>query len=455
MTTVEREHAFTLFCQGKSNRTLYTDACSTMGIRRNGELTESFSERQDAFELRRLDLRNNYLGAEGIRALFHLVQANKALVSVGFHSQGIDDACLTELVGLLRQHPRVTTVDLSHNPDITHASSPALLSLVNDNKMISELCLEGTSIPSAVQRHLTMKADENCNIERDFFKGDYCRMKRLFLQLDSDGSGRITQQELIANIDIPQVANTLLDKFETMDWPQGEKPRDHQISINEFLFFTHPGYKTRADIETHRARQDKQEDNVKTNVELIREALSHHNLTAPDHKRLKIADRLLTDFEVNRLVDFAVQAEAAANEDGAPVRGGKLVISLGSLKRALMQLRNSVADFKTAGHASSHGFNMSPALIRIAERGFTDKARSSGSDKRKSGGEIEVEAGELLSLDKAKSTMLQTNSVRLHLKTLRSIFVGAGLPLTSPMTLEEWITCLEEYYGVIKYNLFK
>eukprot|EP00756_Hemistasia_phaeocysticola_P065273 Hpha_TRINITY_DN8440_c0_g1::TRINITY_DN8440_c0_g1_i1::g.34607::m.34607 len=454
MTTVEREHAFTLFCQGKSNRTLYTDACSTMGIRRNGDLTESFSERPDAFELRKLDLSTNYLGAEGVRALFHLIQANRALVHVGLQCQGVDDACLAELVGLLRQHPRVTSVDLSQNADITHASSPHLLSLVNDNKMISELHLEGTGVPSAVQRHLVRKATDNFNIECAFFKGDYCRMKRLFLQLDSDGSGRITTAELLANIDIPQVANTLLNRFDTMDWPDADKPRDRQISINEFLFFTHPGFKTRKDIEDHMQRRDEQEDNVKKNLELIREALTKCRLTAPDYRRLKISDRILTDFEVNRLVDFAMQAESAANEDGAAVRGGKIVISFMSLKKAIMQLRKSTGNVKDAN--SAHGFKMSPTLIRLAQRGFDEKARLLDPSKRQGGsGETEVEAETLLSLDEKKGTMLQTNCVRLHLKTLKSVFSGAGVPLTSPMTLEEWITCLDEYYDVIKYGLFK
>eukprot|EP01065_Artemidia_motanka_P027296 TRINITY_DN32519_c0_g1_i1.p1 TRINITY_DN32519_c0_g1~~TRINITY_DN32519_c0_g1_i1.p1 ORF type:complete len:478 (+),score=190.15 TRINITY_DN32519_c0_g1_i1:62-1435(+) len=457
MTTVERDHAFMLFCKGKSNRKLYTDACSTMAIRRNCELTESLSERQDAFGVRDLELGSNYLGAEGVRALFHLIQANKALVHVGLRGQGVTDQCASDLISILRSHPRVSSVDFRDNPNITHASSAQLLSLVRENKMVTALQLTGTRVPQAVRRMVERLAEANNSIETEFFKGDYMRMKRMFLQLDSDGSGRITTTELLANIDIPQVANTLMQKFESMDGGAPTGSRDNQITVNEFLYFTHPSYKTEQEIRDWSLQKDEQEDNIRKNHELIREALAKFRLVADNYRKLRIPDRILNEIEVNRLIDFAVQAESAANEDGAPQRGGKIVLSLLSLKKGLLALRRSVVDPELLGGGPRvKRFKMSPTLLRAVLRPFDERRR--GADDRKGPGAqaVEIDLAELLAHENEKQRVLQTSSVRLHLKNLAKLFEKAGIPTNgTPMTLQEWVTCLEEYYEVIKYNLFR
>eukprot|EP00754_Rhynchopus_humris_P044112 Rhum_TRINITY_DN3819_c0_g1::Rhum_TRINITY_DN3819_c0_g1_i1::g.12146::m.12146 len=424
MTTVEREHEFRMFCQGSSNKRMYKEMCHRVGIKRNSQLCDELADVTNRFDLKTLELKNNYLGCEGVRALLAVVAANEGLEHLGLSDQGVDDACLSDLVRVLREHPRLTSVDLSHNMAITNVSSSELISVLKDNTMLCKMDVAGCRIAASHCRKLQELARYNMELEPVFFRGDYLRMKALFMQLDSDMSGRITLSELLTNIEIPNVAATLLARL------QHFSEQKDTVTINEFLDFVYPHYKSVASIKKYSKEDDVQDVNTARNHLTFFNCLQRKMLVADHYKLLRIRDRILTEAEVGRVVDRAIELESALHVDGVPQRGRRMLISYSVLKTALSEVWQPV--LLTLDQIRKE-FRLSPTLIKQICSVFA------------SGDEVGI--SEILGMS------LETPLVKLQLRILVPIVQKYGLPTSCmPITLQETVTLLEEYYDTLCYD---
>ena len=398
--------------------------CHRAGIKRNSLLSTELSDVSDRFDLKMLDLGQNYLGKEGVRAVLAVACANQLIEHIGLSGQGVDDACLSEIIKVLRDHPRITSVDLSMNPGITNASATGIFSLLKDNTMLCEMNVEGCSIAAAFKRKMKQFTDRNTGLEPLFFRGNYLQLKVLFMQLDSDRSGYLTMSELLTNIEIPKVANTLLARLQQFS------DQREAVTINDFLDFVYPHYKSEAEIKKYSREDDTNEVHTARNHLTLFNCLTKNRLVAEHYKKIRVFDRTMADSEVARMVDRAMEVESTLHADGVPQQGGRLVISYHALKKGLEAVwkapQLSIDDIRK-------DFRLPPTIVKQICLLFAVKN--------------EVTIAEVLSQN------LETTLTKLQLRVLLPIVQRFGLPIQDAlMSLQETVTLLEEYYDSIVYE---
>eukprot|EP01060_Flectonema_neradi_P022690 TRINITY_DN30921_c0_g1_i1.p1 TRINITY_DN30921_c0_g1~~TRINITY_DN30921_c0_g1_i1.p1 ORF type:complete len:457 (+),score=74.93 TRINITY_DN30921_c0_g1_i1:49-1371(+) len=433
MTTVEKDHGFAMFCKGKSNRSMYTECCSNMGIKRNSALADELNSETDCFDMRKLDLSGNYLGGCGIKALVDVVQANKCLEEINYSQQGINAEVLGDLLEVVRSHPRITSLDLSHNKEIGNHCAPLLLDIAKQNTLLYSIDVSGSRIAKPYQKKLEEYTARNKELETSFFKGDYLRMKKLFSTVDTDGSGHITPKELLNNIDIQQVVITLTSFLE-MDGEDGVK--DHAISINEFLNHVYPNYKSVQSIVAHSRKEDTAENNINKNYVTIAETLRKRRVHTPHVRMLRVHDCLLTPEQLNSFVDEALTIESTSGVVGEVV-DGRLSVSYPSLKAGLRKVWNPPSSNEERAQ-----FKMSPTLTRHIIHFF---------DKR--GIKTQFNSTPRVRMTALMEGTFQTSLVKLHLKLMVPFIQKHSIDLdTMSLTLQETIAMIEEYYDLLAFD---
>ncbi|KAJ9436171.1 hypothetical protein DIPPA_26828 [Diplonema papillatum] len=439
MTTVEREHEFHMYCQGKSNHQIYAEECAQRGIKRNSEISQMLPAETDQYDLKELDCRGNYLGPEGVRSLFDVIQANRSLEHVGFQNQGITDGCLHGLLDIIRLHPRLTSVDLSDNVFITNLSAVPLLTVVKENTMLCNVTVDGSRLGHAVQRKIKRETTHNSSLEAEFFKGDYVKLKKLFVRLDTDLSGTITLPELLSNIDIPRIANALVERFSLMDGTEGK--RDNEVTVDEFLYYVYPHYKTIRRIQQYAQEDDVQEQTATANHKALTLALAKKRVMVEGSVG-RVSDRLLAEEEIDRVVETALQHETVSDDAGRQVNG-RLVISRQSIKHGL---RSVWTPPELSLDEKRRDFRLSATFVKMLVKLFTQHATSHSPS---AGTTSAVDPTPTVPLETLLASNMSTPLFKLKLKLLLPILQRQGLPLDLRVSLQEAVCLLEEYFDVV------
>lgn len=102
MTTIEAEHAFTVYCTGKSCQELYFLACRENDVRPNSSVWKSLPAKPDFFDMEEINVSGNYLGCVGVHCLLDVIRANKLLLRLNLSGQGADDATVAAVVTAVR-----------------------------------------------------------------------------------------------------------------------------------------------------------------------------------------------------------------------------------------------------------------------------------------------------------------------------------------------------------------
>eukprot|EP00760_Papus_ankaliazontas_P032805 PhM_4_TR5974/c0_g1_i2/m.37914 len=206
MTTVNKAHDLFLSFQGKSLRDIYTQRCSELKCKPNSALLKNLSTDINDFTRTSIECgKDNYLGATGVRALLPLIQANLSLECLDLSGAGVNDAALAELVEVLTDHPRVDTLVFDNNPDMSTRSGKLLVKLLRVNAHILSISASGTHVGVNVNNVLRSRAAKNAQVVEKFFRADWCYMRSLFLTCDSDGSGKISVDDIKVNAPHPRL----------------------------------------------------------------------------------------------------------------------------------------------------------------------------------------------------------------------------------------------------------
>ena len=435
MTTVEKDHGFELFCKGKSNRAIYTECCSTLGIRRNSALAERLSDTIDCFDMRKLDLSNNYLG-DGIKALMNVLQANRNLEELNCSQQGFSGEVLSELLEVVRAHPRLTSLNLSQNDQVNNHSAAQILDIAKRNTLLYEINVSGGRMAKSYQRKIQEYTSRNHELEKSFFKGDYLRMKKLFSTVDTDCSGYITPKELLNNIDVQQVVITL-SSFMEMDGEGGVT--DHVISVNEFLNHVYPHYKSIQSIAAYSRKEDVAEIYINKNYSLITSILRKKRIYTEHLHMLRVYDCELTTDQLERFVEEALTVESTTRSDAGEIVDGKLYVSYPSLKAGLRKVWSPTPP--PVGEELKH-YKMSPTLVRHIMHYF-DK----NGTKSRTGSNPRVKATKLFDVS------FETALIKLHLKLVIPFVQKHAIDInTMELTLQETIVLIEEFYDILVFD---
>eukprot|EP01063_Lacrimia_lanifica_P013731 TRINITY_DN20348_c0_g1_i1.p1 TRINITY_DN20348_c0_g1~~TRINITY_DN20348_c0_g1_i1.p1 ORF type:complete len:437 (+),score=196.55 TRINITY_DN20348_c0_g1_i1:73-1383(+) len=432
MTTVEKEHEFRLFCQGKSNRRIYKETCAELGIRRNSAMNDALGTEPDRFDMKSLDVRANMLGADGVRSLFKVIAANKDLEHLGLSGQGLDDRVFLDLIEIIRSHPSLSSVDVGENPYITNAACTALLSALRDNQMLCAFEVAGCSIAKGYQRRIHQLAAANDRLEIKFFDGDYLQLKKIYMQLDNgNDNGCITMTDLINSIEIPKVILKLTAKWQALV-DGGTRVMNENIPINTFLDFAYPSYKSGTDI-LNRVKQDDLESKVCIdNQFLIQAGLDERKRQCKGLHLIRIRHVELTAELVDAILGLALEEAPGPAPEQQMLLSASAILNLPFtyLKKAVQVVVPAPLE---SIRETRMRFRLAPEIVHQILSHYHTRD--------------EMPVGELL------EQRFETSHQALALKVLAPTLQAYGLPVQDmPMTMQEVVCFFEEYYDKIIYQ---
>lgn len=129
-------------------RMAYAKGCESRGIKANSRLMELLTN--TTASLSRVDLSNNYLGPNGLRALSEALVANSKVTTLNLANVLLDDAQLEALMGDLT-HPRcrVNTLILDAN-ELTHRGGRMLFDLARARPQFVHISVERCRIKESI-----------------------------------------------------------------------------------------------------------------------------------------------------------------------------------------------------------------------------------------------------------------------------------------------------------------
>jgi Ca2+-binding EF-hand superfamily protein len=248
---------------------------------------------------------DQYLGARGAHALSDVIRVNRSITRLSLSSIGLDDSFVIQVCPTLHNHDRLTSVDLSGNPDITEYSMRSLLALVKENSSICKINVEGTGLSASVQRKLHSLTRLNEGAESLFLSHDWVGYKKMFIQLDVDRSGAISVLDVVSHLEHIGLASSVEKRFQIIDYA-----RDAKVDIEEFLVFFHLNYfATMQRMEKHLQRVDVSEDNIVLNWKMLREAAKRSMVCCKSFHLARIPHRTLSFDEAIHVIQEAVEHE--------------------------------------------------------------------------------------------------------------------------------------------------
>eukprot|EP01006_Ploeotia_vitrea_P051445 TRINITY_DN67561_c6_g1_i2.p1 TRINITY_DN67561_c6_g1~~TRINITY_DN67561_c6_g1_i2.p1 ORF type:complete len:480 (+),score=22.19 TRINITY_DN67561_c6_g1_i2:42-1481(+) len=426
-----------LHFKGKSNREIYQEACAFLGFKKgNSELLGLFDTRKDNLFLKEIRIEDNYIGDRGTQALLPVIQANKVLRSIVLPQQSLTDETIDKLLLVIREHPRITELDISGNTEVTTKSGHGIIRLVSDNKMLSKVNCRNTSIGTNIIKKIEQLAKQNGDNDTNFFQSNYFRFRKVFQTLDTNKHGRVSTNDILQNIEIPQVADHLMEKFASMQTGVLSSTDEVSLNVNEFLYFTYPDFISHYEIVEQASKEESEEETIVKNWENMQIALGYLHLLCPDYKAICIRDQLLSDQQWKTACDLAFKLQTTANPgeyniqtDSATCRH---VVTALSLKEGLRAVYTFPRRPKPKG---TQQWKMAPNLLKKVTALWRD-----GDDYKV---ERKVSIKDLL------PNQVETNLVRLEPSLLTPKFPQHDLPEDLEIGLEEWVNLLEEYYDEI------
>lgn len=110
-----------------------------------------------------LDFKSNYIGSGGLQAITTLLSKNRNFRELYLSGNGIGNDAVVFFCRSLRSHPTLSVIDFSCNDAISLAGGLALLSLIQQNRMLKVVNLAGTQVPPPVLVKIERALEKNRN----------------------------------------------------------------------------------------------------------------------------------------------------------------------------------------------------------------------------------------------------------------------------------------------------
>eukprot|EP00667_Euglena_gracilis_P004500 EG_transcript_4525 len=159
----------------------YRAACAELGIRPSRRLLRRFDGQADCYAsttggcfnakhgacdavlsktephplpplglLEEIDLSSDFVGPVGCTALLNALPHLPHLTTLKLDGNGLTSEFVVALCRLLQRHPSMVTVSLANNRLVALPASRALLGLVESNRRIQHVWLQGTQVPASI-----------------------------------------------------------------------------------------------------------------------------------------------------------------------------------------------------------------------------------------------------------------------------------------------------------------
>lgn len=489
MTTLDADQALIVRASTASCRSVYFAACAERGVRFNKRLLELLSSKMGKFEMTDLvlDPRKWYIGAANVSALIAVIALNRALQRIALSAQGVDDPCVAALADVCREHHTVLReIDLSGNEDITDEGGIILLRLVNENRMVSSLRLDGTRVSGAVRRAVARACAANSEVEIDFFKGEYCTLKRVFLRLDTEGRGEIHTMNLERLLHLPQIAAALDRRIESMPSPLGSSPElirtgnNGALTIFQYLHYAHPSYKSMRELRHIMTLPDTTEDTAVANWAVVAASVAAARIEFFAYHLIVVPHRVLERAEWDALISRAMEAEWRIGGARHQMRhDGSLVLHEVAAVRTVRAEVGAEVDLWRRQRQEPLRMRVPPFIVRELFVGFMEVASRNGSPGTvgSNGSFRAVSLAHLLgssltltpSTEQMLSTMtlpevtlgdlcrraVTTRTVSLRLSLLQDHALKWGIGPSITLTFPEWFLFVDEFYDHIATPIYR
>lgn len=148
----------------QSLRALYATTCIELKCKRNSSVAALLPDAAGAnATLTSLDLSLNFVGPAGCKAVVRLAAYAAGLVTLSLRDNQVSNEVVTAMLHDLKEHPTLTTIDLSRNP-ISHAGGKTLLQLASANANLRHIFIDATLINPALAKRIEDRLELNAAI---------------------------------------------------------------------------------------------------------------------------------------------------------------------------------------------------------------------------------------------------------------------------------------------------
>lgn len=151
---------------GPSLRDVYARCCEVQRCRPNSYLMKKLPAQPEfTYVVEEIDLSSNYVGHNGFVAVLHLMEHLPRLRAVYFNNMSLDNIDVENLCELLKPNQTVREVHLRNNTGISLPAMRYLTTLLNVNRFIWVLALDGTRLSSGLIQKLQDEAGNRRKVE--------------------------------------------------------------------------------------------------------------------------------------------------------------------------------------------------------------------------------------------------------------------------------------------------
>eukprot|EP00992_Anisonema_acinus_P003801 TRINITY_DN14134_c0_g1_i1.p1 TRINITY_DN14134_c0_g1~~TRINITY_DN14134_c0_g1_i1.p1 ORF type:complete len:383 (-),score=127.17 TRINITY_DN14134_c0_g1_i1:21-1169(-) len=178
-----------------SDREIYEQSCQRLGVKPNSACLKFLDSYAGRHEMKEVSFQGNYIGS--VNPFLDLFRMTNGIRKLLLRANGLTNASLGVLVPVLVKYQATTleAIDVCENKDLSLDGGKALKVLAKSCPRLISIRVLQTNIPSYLKMTLQQQIEANYH-SGVLARAEFMRMRRLFHDIDTDGSGTVNRQEL-------------------------------------------------------------------------------------------------------------------------------------------------------------------------------------------------------------------------------------------------------------------
>jgi Ca2+-binding EF-hand superfamily protein len=176
-----------------SNRDIYVSRCKDFGVAPDTEFVHSLSQEELLYDMTSVTFSNRPVH---IPSILDVIRFNP-VQRLYLRKSGLDDEGCRALCESLASDLFIAHIDLRNNEKVSDVGGACILSLAHANSRLIRVDLDGTQVGSDTKLDITRACTENRD-GRDIGRTEFEYIRNVFREMDQDGSGVVTLEELRA-----------------------------------------------------------------------------------------------------------------------------------------------------------------------------------------------------------------------------------------------------------------
>ena len=231
--------------------TMYCTSCRELSIKPNTVISQYLPKVPGTFDMKELNISNNFIGDKGLESLLDVVEANKRMCRMRVSDNGLKNGSVLKLLKVARDHPALISLDLSGNKFLSLEVGTMCLQLVRQKPNFMHLSLTRTSVSKKLQDTIEVQLKQNRrkNGEKNRLalegrvrieKAALFEAKELFDGIDRSGTGRVTMSGLTQVAKDRGLTELSFGGMDAAVFSTVDKDGDGTVTLVEYLRIAFP-----------------------------------------------------------------------------------------------------------------------------------------------------------------------------------------------------------------------